>query len=76
MSRVTFRQIAADQANIHDEDGDCVGEVFRYPDILRSGQLIYAIHYFEDPRGPAHVSDRSRIRQVAEERLASHPLLP
>ena len=74
MSRVTFRQIASDQANIHDEDGDCVGEVFRYPDILKPGQSIFAIHYFEDPRGPAHVSDRSRIRQVAEERLASNPL--
>ena len=74
MSRVTFKQIAADQANIHDEDGDCVGEVFRYPDILKPGQSIFAIHYFEDPRGPAHVSDRSRIRQVAEERLASRPL--
>ncbi len=76
MSRVTFRQIAADQANIHDEDGDCVGEVFRYPDILRPGHLVYTIHYFEDPRGPVHVSDRSRIRQVAEQRWASHPLLP
>ena len=76
MSRVTFKQIAADQANIHDEDGDCVGEVFRFPDILRPGLVIFSIQYFEDPRGPAHVSDRSRIRQVAEERLASHPLLP
>ncbi len=75
MSRVTFKQIASDQANIYDEDGDFVGEVFRYPDILRPGQVLFAIHYFEDPRGPVHVSDRSRIRQVAEERLASHPLL-
>ncbi len=44
MSRVTFRRIASDQANIHDEDGDCVGEVFRYPDILRPGQLIGSVH--------------------------------
>ena len=75
MSRVTFKRIAADQANIHDEDGDCVGEVFRYPDILRPGQLIYAIHYFEDPRGPVHVSDRSRIRDQAQRRYDTHPLL-
>jgi len=75
MSRVTFKQIASDQANIHDEDGDCVGEVFRYPDILRPGQLIYAILYFEDPRGPAHVSDRSRIRDQAQRRYDTHPLL-
>ncbi len=73
MPRVTFKQIAADQANIHDEDGDFVGEVFRYPDILRPGQVIFSIQYFEDPRGPAHVSDRSRIREVAEEKFASHP---
>ncbi len=75
MSRVTFKRIAADQANIHDEDGDCVGEVFRYPDILRPGHLVYAIHYFEDPRGPVHVSDRSRIRDQAQRRYDTHPLL-
>ena len=76
MSRVTFKRLASDQANIYDEDGDFVGELFRYPDILNPGKVIYTIHYFEDPRGPEHVSDRSRIRAVAEERLASHPLLP
>ena len=75
MSRITFRQIAADQANIHDEDGDCVGEVFRYPDILKPGQSIFTIHYFEDPRGPVHVSDRSRIRDQAQRRYDTHPLL-
>ncbi len=75
MSRVTFKRIAADQANIHDEDGDCVGEVFRYPDILKPGQSIFAIHYFEDPRGPVHVSDRSRIRDQAQRRYDTHPLL-
>ena len=76
MSRVTFKHVASDQANIYDEDGDFVGEVFRFPDILRPGQVIFAIQYFEDPRGPAHVSDRTRIIEVAEERLTSHPLLP
>ena len=75
MSRVTFKQIAADQANIHDEDGDCVGEVFRFPDILRPGQVIFSIQYFEDPRGPVHVSDRSRIRDQAQRRYDTHPLL-
>ena len=75
MSRVTFKQIAADQANIHDEDGDCVGEVFRFPDILKPGQSIFTIHYFDDPRGSVHVSDRSRIRDQAQRRYDTHPLL-
>ena len=75
MSRVTFKRIAADQANIHDEDGDFVGEVFRHPDILNPGKHYFIIVLDEDPRGFARVHDRSRIRQVAEERLATHPLL-
>ncbi len=74
MSRVTFKRIASDQANIYDENGDCVGEVFRHPDILNPGKPIFTIHYFEDPRGPEHVADRSRIRERAEQRLATHPL--
>ena len=75
MSRVTFKRIASDQANIYDEDGDFVGEVFRQPDILNAGEHYFIIVLDEDPRGFARVHDRSRIRQVAEERLATHPLL-
>ena len=75
MSRVTFKRIASDQANVYDEDGDFVGEVFRYPDILNPGDVLFTIHYFEDPRGPLHVSDRSRIRDEAQRRYDTHPLL-
>ena len=74
MSRVTFKRVASDQANIYD-DGDFVGEVFRHPDILNPGKFYFLIVLDEDPRGCARVHERSRIRQVAEERLATHPLL-
>ena len=33
-------------------------------------------HLDEDPRGPVRVHDRSRIREVAEQRIRSHPLWP
>ena len=73
MSRVTFKHIASEQANIYYEDGDFVGEVLRHPDILNPGKVIYTIHYFEDPRGPLHVFDRSRIRDEAQRRYDTHP---
>lgn len=75
MSRVTFKRIASDQANIYDEDGDCVGEVFRHPDILNAGQFYFLVWLHDDPRSYVRVHDRSRIRDVTEERLASHPYL-
>ena len=75
MSRVTFKRIADDQANVYDDTGDLVGQVFRFPDSLGPGEMIFSVHLSEDPRGPKHVSDRSRIREVAEERLSTHPFL-
>ncbi len=75
MSRVTFKRIASDQANIHDEDGDFVGEVFRHPDILNSGKFYFLVILDDDPRSFVRVHDRSLIRNVTEERLASHPFL-
>ena len=75
MSHVTFKRIADDQANIYDDTGDLVGQVFRFPDILRPGEMIFSVHLSEDPRGPKHVADRSRIGEVAEERLATHRYL-
>ena len=75
MSRVTFKQIASDQANIYDEDGDLVGEVFRHPDILNPGKAIFTAQYFDDPRGPLLVRDRSRVRDEAAWRYETHPLL-
>ena len=34
----------------------------------------YVVHLSEDPRGFVRVHERSRIREVAEQRLLSHPL--
>ena len=65
-STVTFTRVADNEARIHDADDDHVGDLFRHPDILRSGQsTYYVIHLSEDPRGPVRVHERSRIREVA-----------
>ena len=76
MSQITFRQVSADEARIYDADGDYVGDVFRHPDILHRGQHFYVVHLSEDPRGPVRVHERSRIREVAQHRLDTHPLMP
>ena len=76
MSRITFRQVSADEARIYDADGDYVGDVFRQPDILDPRRHLYVIHLAEDPRGWIRVHDRSRIREEAQRRLDTHPLLP
>ena len=75
MCQVTFKRIAADESRIHDADGDHVGDVFAQEDILDPGRRVYVVHLSEDPRGFVRVHDRAGIRQVAEERLRSHPLL-
>ena len=76
MSHVTFKRIAPDESRIYDADGDHVGDVYAQDDILDPGRRVYMVHMSEDPRGFVRVHDRSRIRQVAEERLRSHPFLP
>ena len=73
-STITFTRVGPDEARIHDADGDHVGDLFRQPDILHQGEYFYVLHLSEDPRGPVRVHERSRIREVAEERLRSHPL--
>ena len=73
-STVTFTRVADNEARIHDSDGDYVGDLFRHPDILCPGSSYFVIHLTEDPRGPLRVHERSRVREVAEERLRSHPL--
>ena len=75
MTHITFRRVTTEQSSIHDEDGDFVGEVFRQPDILNPGKHCYLIWLTEDPRGFARVHERSRIREVARQRLSTHPLL-
>ena len=73
-SQITFRRTSADEARIHDADGDHVGDLFRHPDILHPGSSYFVIHLDEDPRGPVRVHERSRIREVTLGLLASHPL--
>ena len=75
MCQVTFKRITPDESRIYDADGDHVGDVYAQDDILDPGRRVYVVHLSEDPRGFVRVHDRSRIRQVAEERLRSHPFL-
>ena len=74
-STVTFTRVADNEARIHDADGDHVGDLFRHPDILEAGSFYFVIHLDEDPRGPVRVHERSRIREVAQRRLDTHPLM-
>ena len=74
IGRVSFRPISPDEARIYDHDGDCIGEVYRQPDILNPGGHFFVIHLAEDPRGWTRVHDRARIREIAERRVLSHPL--
>ena len=66
MSRITFKRVASEQSDIYDDDGDCVGEVCRQPDVLKPGTHYYVVHLVEDYRGPVRVHDRARIREVAQ----------
>ncbi|WP_428098765.1 hypothetical protein [Candidatus Rariloculus sp.] len=73
MSSITFKRAADDEWRIYDHDGDCVGEVFLQADILNPGAHYYLVWLSEDPRGFVRVHDRSRVREVAQQRLDSHP---
>ena len=75
MDTVTFKRITPRESRIY-ADGEHVGDVYRQDDILAAGRVFYVVHLVEDPRGPQRVHDRSRIREVARRRLASHPLWP
>ncbi len=73
MSAIAFRRIAPDESRIY-QDGDHVGDVYRQEDVLSPGSDFYVVHLDEDPRGPCRVHERSRIREVTESRVRSHPL--
>ncbi len=73
MSHVSFQCVRPDESRIHDADGEYVGDVYAHDDILNPGQRVYLILLEDDPRGWQAVHDRSRIREVAEQRLLSHP---
>ncbi len=74
MGSISFKRAAEDEWRIYDHDGDCVGDVYRLPDIGEQGAPVYLVHLSEDPRGWTRVHDRSRVRDVAERQLATHPL--
>ena len=73
MSHLTFKRINPDESRIHDADGEYVGNVYAHDDILSPGRRVYLVLLEDDPRGWQAVHDRSRIREVAEERLLTHP---
>ena len=73
MCQVSFKRITPEESRIF-ADGDYVGDVYRQPDILSSGAVFYVIHLEDDPRGFVRVHERSRIREVTEQRVRSHPL--
>ena len=50
-----------------------MGDVYRLRDILDPARTYFEIHLAEDPRGPVRIRDRSRIREVAQRRLDTHP---
>ena len=75
MSHITFRRVASDEARIY-LDNEYVGDLYRQDDILKPGAVFYVVHLDEDARGPVRVHERARIREVAENRVRSHPLWP
>ena len=72
-SQITFGRATADEARIY-QDGDHVGDLYRQRDILDPASHYYMIHLDEDPRGPARVHQRSRIRDATQRLLDTHPL--
>ena len=72
MSQVTFKRITPQESRIF-ADGHYIGDVYRHDDILHRGQHYFIVHLDEDPRGPRRVHDRSRIREVAQRLVDTHP---
>ena len=73
MCQISFKRITPEESRIF-ADGDYVGDVYRHPDILHEGEHYYVVWLDEDYRGPVRVRERERIREVAEQRVRSHPL--
>ena len=72
MCHVTFKRVAEDEARVY-ADGEHVGEVYRQPDVLREGAVLYIVHLEDDPRGWCRVHDRDRLREICAERIRTHP---
>ena len=73
MTAIAFRRVAPDESRVY-LHGDPVGDVYALDDPLRDGARYFVVHLDEDPRGPRRVHDRSRIREVTERMILSHPL--
>ena len=73
MTEIAFKRIAPEESRIY-RGSDHVGDVYRQDDILNPGGRYYVIHLDEDRRGPVCVHERSRIREVAERLVETHPL--
>ncbi len=72
MCQVSFRRVAEDEARVY-AGAEHVGEVYRQPDVLREGAVLYIVHLEDDPRGWCRVHDRHRLREVCAERIRTHP---
>ncbi len=73
MSNITFQRVSPDESRIYDADGAYVGDVHAHDDALQPGRRVYLVLLEDDPRGWVTVRDRSCIREVAEQRLMTHP---
>ena len=74
MSHVTFKRVTPDDSRIYDAEGEYVDDVHAHDDILHPGRRVYLVHLWDDPRGWSKVHEREGIREVASERLLTHPL--
>ena len=73
MTEISFKRVSSTEARIHDAGGEYVGDVYAHDDILHPGRRVYLVLLEDDARGWATVHDRARIREVASERLRTHP---
>ena len=73
MSEISFKRVSPTESRIYDADGEYVDDVHAHDDILNPGRRVYLVVMEDDPRGWATVHDHGRIREVASERLRTHP---
>ena len=73
MTEISFQRIAEDEVRVF-ADGEAVGDLYRHPDILNPGKVLFIAHLDEDWRGPVKIHDRSRICEVVTSTVESHPL--
>ena len=72
MCHVTFQRVADDEARIL-ADGEYVGDLCRQRDILSPNAVLYIVHLEDAAWGFVRVHERHRVREVAAQRILSHP---